>query len=344
MQSPRFSYRELVAVVAGALRREGVPDEVAAIEASLMVDADLYGVPSHGILMLARLVVGLRDGRAAATPAIRTRRDVGATCVIDAGNGPGRYVAAMAMDRAIEKARGHGIGLCLATNTTHWGRAHAYACRAARAGFVGLCTTNAIPTMTVAGLSRAVLGNNPVAIGVPRPHGEEPIVLDVAMTQAALGKVATWRREGRPIPSDWGLDEAGRPTDDPAVVLASGLLLPMGGHKGLGLALMMELMTAALAGGPLGYEMARGDATGLDPGASKLFAAIDVGALVDRAAFDARVDAMLAHLRSADAEHPLLAPGDRGAMARREHERDGIPVHPDIVAQLRAIDVILPGA
>jgi LDH2 family malate/lactate/ureidoglycolate dehydrogenase len=246
------------------------------------------------------------------------------------------------MDRAVDKARRHGVGLCLAANTTHWGRAHAYAARAAAAGFVGLCTTNAIPTMAVPGAAKAVLGNNPLAIGVPRPSPQEPIVLDMAMTQAALGKVGTHRREGRAIPPGWGADEAGRPTTDPARILASGLLLPMGGHKGIGLALMMELLTAGLAGGALGHQIVVGDATGLDPGASKLFLAIDVAALVDRATFDAAVEELVAHLHAADPAHSVLAPGERGLQARREHERDGIPVHPDIVAQLEGIGVHLP--
>ena len=344
MGSLRFSREALTTTVFDALLAEGVPEAIARVEADVMVEADLHGVPSHGVVMLPKLIAGLRDGRAVRDPVVRVRRDHGATCVVDAGNGPGRHAAASAMDRAVEKARQHGIGLCVAANTTHWGRAHAYACRAARAGFLGLCTTNAIPTMTVPGVARAVLGNNPLAIGVPRRSPEEPVVIDLAMTQAAFGKVATHRREGRPVPAGWGLDAEGHETTDAAAILRSGLLLPMGGHKGIGLAVVMELMTAALAGGSLGPEIAQGDASGLDPGASKLFLAIDVSALGDRTTFDARVDAMLAYLKAIDPQHPVLAPGERGWQARREYERDGIPLHPVIVAQLEAAGIVLPAA
>lgn len=333
----------LTAAVSGALQRAGMPPSIAEVEAVIMVDADLCGVPSHGVIMLPKLLQALADGRAIAAPAIRVLREQGATCVLDGGLGPGRYVAASAMDRAVEKARGNGVGVCLAINTTHWGRAHAYACRAARAGMIGICTTNAIPTLAVPGVLKAVLGNNPIAIAVPRPQPNEPVVLDLALTQAAFGKIATRRREGQRVPDNWGLDAAGQRTDDPGSIIASGLLLPIGEHKGIGLALMMELLTAALAGGPFGHEIAEGDASGLDPGASKLFVAVQVGAFADRATYDASVDALLGYLASIGGEHPLLAPGERGWKARREHERDGIPLHPDIVLQLRAAGVALPG-
>jgi LDH2 family malate/lactate/ureidoglycolate dehydrogenase len=342
MASRRFPPQLLSEAVCDALRAAAVPDPIAAIEADIMVEADLCGVPSHGVIMLPRLLAALRDGRATRDPVVRVTRDRGATCVLDGDNGPGRYVAAFAMDRAVDKAREYGVGLCLARNTTHWGRAHAYVCRAARAGFIGICTTNAIPTMVVPGVKRAVLGNNPLAIAVPRAGGDEPVVLDVAMTQAALGKVASYSRDGRAVPGDWGLDAQGRPSQDPGAILASGLLQPMGGHKGIGLAVMMELLTAALAGGPFGEEMARADASGLDAAASKLFVAIDPSALGDRAAFDVRVNAVLAYLRAIDPNQPVLAPGERGWSARREYLRDGIPLHEEIVAQLAAAGVLLP--
>jgi LDH2 family malate/lactate/ureidoglycolate dehydrogenase len=340
-QPPRFRPDALEAAASSALRRAGVPAPTAATEASIMVEADLCGVPSHGLVMLPKLLQALADGRAVPDADVAVVRDRGATCLLDGGRGPGRYVAARAMDAAVDKARLHGVGLCLARNTTHWGRAHSYASRAAGAGFIGACTTNAIPTMAVPGVLRAVLGNNPIAIGVPRRVLDEPVVLDFALSQAAFGKVATSHREGRRVPANWGVDAEGAPTDDPAAILASGLLLPIGEYKGIGLAVMMELLTAALADGPFGHEIARDDRSGLDPESSKLFLAIDVSAFVDRATFDERVEAMLVYLASIDAGSPLLAPGQRGWEARRAHLRDGIPLHVDIVRQLRAAGIEL---
>jgi LDH2 family malate/lactate/ureidoglycolate dehydrogenase len=245
------------------------------------------------------------------------------------------------MRAAVERARRFGVGACLATNTTHWGRAHAYACVAAGEGMIGICTTNAIPNMLAPGSSRPVLGNNPLAIAAPRGAGRHPVVLDLAMSQAAFGRVATEAREHRPAPEGWGLDAAGHRTNDPEAILASHNLLPMGGHKGAGLAVMMEIVTGALGGGLLSHEIGRADPSGLDEGASKLFLAIDVEAFGDRARFDQRVDDLLAYLRDSSAAEALLAPGERGWRTRAEYERDGIPVHPDVIAELRKAGVDL---
>ncbi|MFO7692173.1 MAG: Ldh family oxidoreductase [Vicinamibacterales bacterium] len=338
----RFSAAALRRAVTEALAREGVPPHVRKVEAELMVEAELHGVPSHGLLMLPRLVAGLRGRRANPDPQVRLVRDSAAVCVMNGDRGPGRYVGVQGMRAAIERAGRFGIGACLVANTTHWGRAHAYACLAADEGFVGLCTTNAIPNMVVPGSPRPVLGNNPLAIAAPRGGGRRPIVLDIAMSQAALGRVATAEREGWDVPLGWGLDGNGQPTSDAAAILSSQNLLPMGGHKGAGLALMMEVLTAALGGSLLSHEIVGNDDSGLDAGASKLFLALDVGAFGDRARFEERVEDLLAHVRATSSGRAALAPGERGWRTRAEYERDGIPVHPVVLAALQAVGVELP--
>jgi LDH2 family malate/lactate/ureidoglycolate dehydrogenase len=325
-----------------ALAREGVPPHVRDVEADLMTEAELHGVPSHGMLMLPRLVAGLRDGRAKPDPRIRVVREAPASCVLDGDRGPGRYVGVQGMRAAMARAARFGIGACLVTETTHWGRAQAYACLAAGEGFVGICTTNAIPNMLAPGSAGPVLGNNPLAIAAPRGGGRHPVVLDIAMSQAAFGRVATAHREGQPVPIGWGLDEGGGPTTDPAAILASHNLLPMGGHKGAGLALMMELLTGALGGSLLSHEVAHADGSGLDGGASKLFVAVDVGAFGERARFEARVEDMVAYYRDNVPGPDALIPGERGWRTRAAYERDGIPVHPAVIEALRDVGVELP--
>jgi LDH2 family malate/lactate/ureidoglycolate dehydrogenase len=339
--SVRLRPADLHAAVRHALTDAGVPDAIAAIEAEVMVEADLYGVPSHGVIMLPKLLAGLRDGRAKPDPVVRIVRERGAACLVDGENGPGRYVAVRAMEEAVRRAAAFGVGLCVATRTTHWGRAHAYAVRAARAGMIGCCTTNAIPTMMLPGVPKPLFGNNPLAIGVPRRQGEEPIVLDLAMTRAAFGKVATHRREGRPVPDAWGVDRDGHPSPDPAAILESGALQPMGAHKGVGLALMMELLTAGLTGGLFAHEIVQRDASALDPHASKSFLAIDPGALAPDGTLAGRTHDLVDYLHAADPDGHALAPGERGWRAREEYERDGIPIHEAIIAQLRAAGVAL---
>ena len=344
MNSPlRFPYPALVAAIRRVLEAQGVPSDIASVEAELAVDADLQGVPSHGITRVPVLLKGFQEGRATPAPHVKLTRDKAAICVLDGDRGPGRFVSTRAMDEAIRRAQTFGIGACLAVKTSHWGRAHAYAAQAARQGLVGLCMTNAVTSMTGWGLTGRVVGNNPLAIGVPGLVADEPIVLDMAMSQAAVGKVATFLREGKPLPGNWGVDSEGRPTDDAAAIL-QGAVLPMGDHKGAGLALMIQLMTAALAGGLLDHELRDHDTSGLDSQSSKLFLALDVEAFIDPELFRSRVATLLDWLnsRAGSESAPFLFPGQRGWIEKRRNLDEGVPVHQDIVAQLRAAGVEFP--
>lgn len=336
----RVPHDKLVALISNTLASAGVPSAICDVEAQVMAEADLLGVPSHGIRMLPGLVRSIRAGRASAAPQIKIIRERIATCVIDGDNGPGRYISVQAMRHATERAKEFGIGACIATRVTHWGRAHAYAYRATQTGCVGICTTNAIPNMVAFGSSRPLLGNNPLAIGVPRGD-REPIILDMAMSQAALGKVGTYVREGKPVPENWGLDANGDPTNDPAAILSSGRLLPFGDHKGAGLALMMELLTGALAGAMLSQEVVRLESSGLDSNTTKLFIALDVEAFVYKERFVQRIDDLLNYLRETEPGLTLTFPGERGWETRDINLRDGVPIHRDIAEQLKTIGVVL---
>lgn len=339
----RFAYQGLVTSLQATLEDSGIPPEIATIEARLAVEADVQGVPSHGITRIPVLLQGVRDGRCHPSPQVTLTRDKAAICVLDGDLGPGRYVSTRAMGEAISRAKSFGIGACLAGRTSHWGRAHAYAAQAARQGFIGICMTNAVTSMAGWGLEGRVVGNNPLAIGLPGLVPEEPLVLDMAMSQAAVGKVVTWLREGKPIPPGWGVDASGQPTDDGQAIL-QGAVSPMGDHKGAGLALMIQLMTAALAGGLLDHELRNHDTTGLDSESTKLFLALDVEAFLDPVVFRDRVETLLTWLRDQRGAHssPFLFPGQRGWTERQHSLTEGVPVHGDIVAQLTRAGISLP--
>lgn len=336
----RIQYEKLVALVRETLASVGVSSPMRDVEAAVMAEADLLGVPSHGVRMLPGLVRGICEGRVNPNPQIKIVRERAATCLLDGGNGPGRYISVQAMHHAVARAKEFGVGACIATRVTHWGRAHAYVYRAAQADCIGICTTNAVPNMLAWNSTRLLLGNNPLAIGVPWGD-RDPIVLDIAMSQAAVGKIGTYLREGKKVPANWGLDASGNLTDDPAAILSSGKLLPFGDHKGAGLALMMELLTGALAGGLLSHEVVQVDATGLDPDASKLFIALDVEAFVDKERFAQRIDDWLSYLRGAEPGLTITYPGERGWQTRERYLAEGIPIHIEIVEQLKAIGVKL---
>jgi LDH2 family malate/lactate/ureidoglycolate dehydrogenase len=341
-EEQRFGYHQLCSAVTRAIVVAGVAADLAEIEAAVMVEADLQGVPSHGVRMLPGLLRGLADGRVNTRPDIRLLHEFSAVCRLDGDNGPGRYVARQAMNHAMERASRFGIGVCLAGRTTHWGRAHYYAAWAARQGLIGICMTNGMPCMAIFGATTRVIGNNPLAIAIPRGEEEDPVVLDMAMSQAAVGKVATWLREKREIPEHWGLDDQGRPSSDAKAILG-GAVLPFGGHKGAGLALMIELLTAGLAGGLFGNEIMAGDRSGLDPESSKLFVAIDPQAFGDREILATRVGEYLAYLGEVTVgAESLTWPGRRGYGARTVNLARGVPLHREIVAELRAAGVVLP--
>ena len=338
----RVPYQDLVRTIDAALAAEGVPEPVRRVEAKLLADSDLMEVPSHGVRMLPGLIHGLRTGQLNADPQPRILQDHLATCLFDGDLGPGRYLSTYGMGHAIERARQYGVGLCVATRVSHWGRAHAYAYQAAREGMIGICTTNAIPNMLGWDSKQPVLANNPLAISAPRGRGLDPIVLDIAMSQAAVGKIGTYAREGKPAPAGWGLDAAGNPTGDPAAILASRLILPMGEHKGAGLSLMMEVLTGALAGGMLSHEVEASESAWLDAGGSKFLLAIDTAKFVPAEVFAERIAALLTFVGAGVGEAGFLYPGERGWQARDRNLVAGVPIHPQIVEQLAQLGITLP--
>ena len=331
-----IDYSKLCELISVRLQVAGVPKVRADIEAAIMAEADLLEVPSHGVRMLPGLIKALSEGRVTPAPALKPVRDLGAICVLDCGNGPGRFAASSAMQVAVDRAKQFGVGVCLAKNTTHWGRAHAYASRAAQAGFIGICTTNAIPTMAIWGAKKKVIGNNPLAIGIPGVEAHKPIVLDMAMSQAAVGKVSTWLREGRSVPGNWGIDANGNPSANAQDILA-GAVLPMGEHKGAGLALMMELLTAALAGAAFTQELFARDQSGIDADSTKIFIALNVEAFIEPELFQGRVRDFLQYL-SLEAS-PFQFPGERGWEAQVKNLRVGVPLHNEIVQQLSNVGI-----
>jgi LDH2 family malate/lactate/ureidoglycolate dehydrogenase len=336
----RITHSDLITAIRKALEYIGVPAHIANVEAEVMAESDLMGVASHGIRMLPGLITGIREGRSSANPNIRIVRDFNAICVLDGDNGPGRFICVEAMTHAIERAKKFGIGTCLAKNVTHWGRGFAYAFRAAQAGTIGICMTNAITNMVAWGSSQPLLGNNPIAIGVPR-KGKNPVVLDMAMSQAAIGKMVTYLREGKSTPLGWGLDGEGRPTTDPRAMLTSKRILPFGEHKGAGLAIMMELLTGALSGSMLSYEIGEADPSGLDPNSSKLFIAIDVQAIGDIESLSASIEKMYQWMHKTEPTIDIFYPGDQSWKNRETNLREGIPIRPDILKDLKKVNVIL---
>ena len=251
--APRVPEAALRELGARALRAAGVPDEDAAIVARVMVANEMRGI-SHGVALLAPYIRHIEAGGMNATPRITIERDVGATLVLNGDGGLGPLISYRAMELAIERARRHGVAFVVARDGNNFAAAGYYAKMAADAGMVGVAMTNADPYMAVAGGAGRTVGNNPLGCAVPGVDGQA-VYLDIAMSAVAGTKLAIAAREGRSIPEGWALDADGAPATDPSAVREGGSLVPVGGYKGSGLAVLIECLTGVLGGAAIMAEM-----------------------------------------------------------------------------------------
>ena len=234
------------------LSSNGVASDAAATIADCLVSADMKGVASHGVARLPVYLSRLKQGIVNPDPAPTVVSESGAVVLIDADGGFGHPVAAFGMRTAIDRARTAGAAAVGIRNSTHFGMAGYYAEMAAREDAIGIVTTNSAPRMAPWGGKDAVLGTNPLAIAVPRVVA--PIVLDMATSVAALGRILIAAAGGSTIPEGWALDEDGHPTTDPKAALI-GTLAPVGGPKGSGLAFMLDILCGVLTGGAFGLDV-----------------------------------------------------------------------------------------
>jgi ureidoglycolate dehydrogenase (NAD+) len=327
-QTATVTADELIAACQRILEAVGTPADPAAIVGRSLTAAELRGVSSHGVSRLPAYLRRVQAGliKPAAEPEIVA--ETPASVTIDGGAGFGHAVGWHAMGHAMARATTEGIGAAGVRNSTHFGIAGFFAERAATAGLVGIATSNGAALMAPPGTRTRVLGTNPISIAFPA-RGGEPIVLDMATSTAALGKILLARDAGTPIPGDWALDLEGNPTTDPAVA-AGGLLTPLGGHKGFGLALALEVLSAGLSGaaaGPAAGSMYR--TWDRPEGLGHWFLAIDPGAFAGMEVFLGTVASLAAAVHEAEPirpGHAALVPGELERRQEDRARRDGISV------------------
>ncbi|HET7093900.1 MAG TPA: Ldh family oxidoreductase [Thermomicrobiales bacterium] len=323
----------------------GASNDDARRAVEILVTADERGVESHGLARLPYYAGRIRAGLIDLDAALTVEREGPATLAFAAHNGLGLVLAPQAMERTIAKAS--EIGLCMTTvgGANHFGIAGAYAAMAARAGLGGMAMTNATPLVVPTFGARAMVGTNPLAFAVPTgPAGTPPLVIDMATSTVAWGKIEIARRAGAAVPLGWALDEAGAPTADP---FAAHWLTPLGGdretcgHKGYSLAVLVDTLCGPLAGAAWGVGIGgiRGDARPANLG--HWFLAWRIDAFRDPDAFYADVNALLAELRASPtapgAPCAVLAPGDPEIAAERDSRAHGVSLAAPVVAELRAL-------
>ncbi|WP_162830010.1 Ldh family oxidoreductase [Amycolatopsis palatopharyngis] len=333
--------------VAAVLQRHGVQASHAQSTARVLVAADVQGIDSHGIARLPAYLGRLGSGATATEGQPCVVASSGATALVDGGNLMGHPVAEFAMAEAIARARSCGVGWVAVRNSNHFGIAGFYARLATDLGLIGLAGTNAGPRVAPAGANEPFLGTNPFAVAVPT-SSPPAMVVDMATSAVATGKLELAARDGKPIPEGWGVDRDGHATTDAAALASGGWLLPLGSfrqlssHKGFALGLLVEVFSGLLGGGPYGPGVQNLVFTAGDRPArvGHFLAAIDPARFGDAHSFTDAVSSLLADLHGltpSDPETPVMTPGEPEWRCELERRRDGIPLGGEVLNSLTRI-------
>jgi len=335
--SDRFSAAQLRRFIADAFVAVGIPPADAARIAALMARADESGADGHGIFRLPQYIRRIKAGAVNVTPSIRIERESAATALVDGDNGMGHLVMTLATETAIAKARSAGVAWVGARMSNHAGPASLYASMPIEHGLIGLymAVGNANHLPPWGGIDM-LLSTNPIAIGVPA-HEEQAVVLDMATTVAAYGKVKTRAQRGEMMPEGWMIDREGKPLTDPKRS-DEGFLLPIGGYKGYGLALMFGLLAGTLNGAAMGKQVIdfNADDTSVT-NTGHCIVVVDPAAFGDPAQFRRNVDTVVRDLRASKrlpGVERIWLPGEQSALKRVERGREGVPVPAALQATL----------
>lgn len=319
------------------LAAHGVPGRDAATVAACLVRADLRGVDTHGLVRLPGYLDRVRRGLVNAKPELSPKRVAPVAAALDGQDGFGFVVATRAMAEAIAMARESGIGIVSARRSTHFGMAACYVLQAVDAGFVALVFTNASRAMPPWGGREALLGTSPIAAGAP--GGKlAPFVLDMSPAVAARGKIRLAQKRGEKIPLGFALDAQGRPTTDPGAAL-EGVVLPIGGPKGSGLSMLMDIFGGVLSGAAFGGDV--GDqykAYDRPQNVGHFFLAMKPDLFVPIAEYRARMDTLVERVRAcprAEGFDEILLPGELEAREEQLRRRRGIPYGGSEIASLQ---------
>jgi ureidoglycolate dehydrogenase (NAD+) len=339
-ESKRISPTGLTDFCIQAMLRSNMHEADARITAEVLVTTDTWGIYTHGTKHLRVYLSKLRAGgiNAQAVPEVTSQGP--AWAIVNGHQAMAMVTSCRAMKLAIEKARACGIGYVGVKNSTHFGAAGYYATMAARQDMIGLAMSNVDANMTVPGARVAVIGNNPLAYAVPAGQ-ERPIFLDIATSSVAAGKIYAAQGQGKPVPDTWIVDDEGLPTADIRNYPHAGTLLPMAGHKGYGLAVLVEILSAVLTGAAftksvIGWagHLAQPSDTG------HAFLAIDVAAIMPLQTFKDRIDRMIREIKDAPrakGAERIYLPGEMEWERRDEALRAGIPLPVDVMASLAGL-------
>jgi LDH2 family malate/lactate/ureidoglycolate dehydrogenase len=307
----------------------GLSQEDAFIVADSLIFSNIRGIDSHGIVRLPFYVQRLREEGTKLKPRIQKIKERAASVLLDGDNGMGQIVGMYATDLAMEKAKGAGVCFVGVKGSSHYGVASYYTVKTAESNMIGLSMSNSVTVMAAWGGAKRVVGNNPLSIAAPYQEGR-PIVLDIAMSTVAGGKVRLAAKNNQKIPKGWIIDKYGRNTENPKDLAEGGALLPFGEHKGYGLTVMLEILTGVLTGAgmlgqiPMWIKQIRSP---LNMG--HCFMAINIESFMDLGDFKERLNWVIQEIKSsplAEGAKGVFFPGELELEVQEERRKMGIPV------------------
>jgi (2R)-3-sulfolactate dehydrogenase (NADP+) len=324
---------ELFRLAETALKRAGANDRMAEAAANHLVRAEEQGLPTHGMSRVPFYCGMLRRGRADGNAEPRMQAERAGACLIDNRDGLPYVSVKWAIEEVVQRARRNGIAFAGITNSAHVGVLGIHLAPVAEAGMVGFAFTNSPAAIPAWGGRKPLFGTDPVAAVFPRKN-DKPVVIDLALTTVVRGKIMMAMRKGERIPEGWALDRNGKPTTDPKEAIEHGSLFPIGGAKGAMLALMFELICAALTGSAIGPEAdSFFSEEGNKPRIGQAFLAIDPAALAGMDRYFERVEAVVTRML---ADPEVRLPGSRRFAAEKK-SKDGIDVPGELIGQIEKL-------
>lgn len=332
----RFCWTKLETLATEVFKQTGVSAAKAKVVAESLVHADLRGIESHGLSRMPIYVKRIEAGLIERVEEPQLVIQEGATALVDGKNQLGAVVGLMALEQAIKLARQTGIGFVGVRHSNHFGTCSYYAERAIAEGLILLALTNAPESMAPSGGIRPFLGTNPIAVGIPA--GQEPsFLLDMATSVTARGKIVMAAKKGEAIPADWAIDKDGMPTTKPEQALL-GSLLPIGGAKGYGLAMFIDLLCGLLTGAAFGPGVkSLYDNWEHPQNVGHIFFVIDIQRFMPLPVFQQNMDEYIRQVKSGpkkEGTSEILIPGEIESRKRQERLKNGIPYSANVVEEL----------
>ena len=344
--SRRVRFEDLKSFCKQAYRKVGVPDDEAEIVADLLVRSDLRGVETHGVTRLPIYIQRLQKGYVRATCQITVAKEKGPTAFLDGHGSMGHVAAYRGMEKAIRKAEEFGMGWVSVKDSGHFGVAGLFPMMALKKDFIGYTVSNSAPMMFPWGGRERIIGNNPLAYAFPAGQ-YQPVVLDFSLGVVSAGKLILCRKKGEKIPLGWAVDKNGLPTEDPYEGWeGGGSLALVGGHKGYGLSLAHEMLTAVLTGGKwtrIIKSLYEEDKSGIQ-GTCHSFMAMDPDCFMGRNEFKKNMDAYIKSIKEsakAPGIEEILVPGEPEYRTEVRLLKEGILLPPNTVKELTALGASL---